>query len=125
LKRITIIFLIISFIVQATGNLILLARFYYNRDYIASTLCENRFKPASACKGNCYLKKQIARQEQQQEKLPEVKTREIILFFEAGQKFQFTAAYPLAGSTRKYPNTSARLISTHLSKIFKPPRNLV
>ncbi len=33
--------------------------YHSNKDYIANVLCENRDKPAMACNGKCYLKKQI------------------------------------------------------------------
>jgi len=34
-----------------------------NQKYIASTLCENRNKPACCCHGKCFLKKQLQKDE--------------------------------------------------------------
>lgn len=34
--------------------------FYLQRDYIAATLCVNKDKPMTMCKGQCYLKKHLA-----------------------------------------------------------------
>lgn len=34
--------------------------FYLQRDHIAATLCVNKDKPVSMCKGQCFLKKHLA-----------------------------------------------------------------
>ena len=36
-----------------------LIEYNYNKEYIASVLCENRDKPELACNGKCYLNKKI------------------------------------------------------------------
>ena len=35
--------------------------YYANYEYIATTLCENRDKPALACNGKCYLQKELTK----------------------------------------------------------------
>lgn len=45
--------------------------FELRRDYIASTLCENRLKPKLQCNGKCYLAKRIAAAQKEQEKQTE------------------------------------------------------
>ena len=36
-----------------------LIEYNYNKEYIASVICENRNKPELACNGKCYLNKKI------------------------------------------------------------------
>jgi hypothetical protein len=38
-----------------------------NEDFIAKNLCENRNKPTCCCHGKCYLGKQLANEENQQQ----------------------------------------------------------
>ena len=47
---------------------------YYNinKDYISSVLCINKAKPASTCKGKCYLSKKMDEQEKQEQTIPSV-----------------------------------------------------
>jgi hypothetical protein len=42
---------------------LVLVDYQVNKNYIATVLCVNRDKPASCCKGKCYLKKTLQRQE--------------------------------------------------------------
>jgi hypothetical protein len=44
----------------------LVAVYSLNKDYIASTLCENKEKPAMSCEGKCYLKKQLEQDDKNQ-----------------------------------------------------------
>ena len=39
-----------------------------NKDYVATVLCENQDKPQLQCNGKCYLKKQIEKTSEKQEK---------------------------------------------------------
>ncbi len=52
-----------------------------NYNYIKTTLCENRKQPAKHCNGKCHLKKELAQQEKQESKMPEIKSGNEVLFF--------------------------------------------
>jgi hypothetical protein len=57
--------LALLFVVCITYSLLLklgiVAYYEYNKAYIAQTLCENRDKPQSGCRGKCYLRRQLAK----------------------------------------------------------------
>ena len=44
--------------------------FKLNQNYIASNLCENKNKPALQCNGKCFLKKQIASADTDEQNAP-------------------------------------------------------
>ena len=62
------------------SGLFVLGYFYYNNAYISKNLCVNRFDAIPLCKGKCFLKKKLKEQEQNDQKLPNFKQKEIQLF---------------------------------------------
>jgi len=42
---------------------IILLDYNLNKNFIATSLCENRDKPKCCCQGKCYLKKQLQKDE--------------------------------------------------------------
>jgi hypothetical protein len=44
-----------------------------NHAYIAKNICEKRNNASSSCHGKCYLKKKLARNEQNDKKLPDLR----------------------------------------------------
>ena len=58
--------------------------FKINQDFIAKTLCINRKKPLSSCKGKCYLSKQLKKAEEKEDKkstTTKEKQLEIVCYF--------------------------------------------
>lgn len=53
-----------SFILQISANLLLWTHYEWNKTYISKVLCENKDIPDSCCKGKCFLKKQVSKQEE-------------------------------------------------------------
>ncbi|WP_196886746.1 hypothetical protein [Aureivirga sp. CE67] len=53
------IFFYILYFVAMVRPIVPVLEYHVNKDYIVSVLCENRNKPALACNGKCYLKKQM------------------------------------------------------------------
>jgi hypothetical protein len=121
LKKIASILLIIAFLVQTTNQLWIWAAFKLNQDYIANTLCINRFDLVPICKGSCYLEQKLANNQEQQTKQPDLKTKEITLFY---QQSATLLATPLAikNATVTYVAYNTRFIpSTYLQSVFRPP----
>jgi hypothetical protein len=58
--------------------------FELNQKYIATTLCENRGKPSCCCRGKCFLKKQLQKDEESNKgDLPFSKDKfEVFLFWQ-------------------------------------------
>ena len=80
MRKIISILLILAFALHTTSELWIVVSFQINRDYIAKNLCVNRFDNIPLCKGSCYLQKQLSNNENEQKKLPDLKTKEIVLF---------------------------------------------
>lgn len=58
-KRAIAILLLLSLFYQTFLKLGIVIWYHVNKDYIASTLCENRNRPEKKCCGRCYLNKQL------------------------------------------------------------------
>lgn len=58
-----------SFLILLTSSrdLITYVSFYFNQDYIANNLCENRDKPAIMCYGKCVLSDSIVENHENEE----------------------------------------------------------
>jgi hypothetical protein len=99
-----------------------IASFYLNRNYIAAHLCENRSNPSKHCCGKCQLKKQLAAQDKEQDKLPAQSSLNELLVF-CGQPVCFKASdnfiqMPAAFAVRQFHSQKSS------SGLFRPPCNL-
>lgn len=56
--------LLCSFTLQISVNLLLWTHYEWNKTYISKVLCEKKDIPDSCCKGKCFLKKQVNKQEE-------------------------------------------------------------
>lgn len=52
---------------HTTRTIVTFVSFKWNQEYIATTYCENKQKPALECDGKCYLKKQIQKQQESED----------------------------------------------------------
>jgi hypothetical protein len=68
LRSFTAIFLLFALTSSQFSQLFIYAGFELNRDYIASTLCENRDKPELHCDGKCFLMKKLKQAEEKEKK---------------------------------------------------------
>lgn len=64
MKFIVAILLLGSFMLQISANILLWTHYKWNKTYISKVLCEKKDVPDSCCKGKCYLKKQVEKQEE-------------------------------------------------------------
>ena len=84
MKKVAVLFMLFILMVQSTSQLWIAASFFLNRDYIAKVLCINKAVPNSGCDGACQLKKQLKKDQQQQEKSGiDVKAKEVLAYFPA------------------------------------------
>lgn len=83
MKKGFVIVLVIAMLLQSSIRSIYVAYYQVNQDYIASVLCVNKAKPASACNGKCYLSKKMKEQEKQEQSIPSVLKglEEVVLYF--------------------------------------------
>lgn len=110
----------IALFAQSSSQLWILASFYYNRNYIAANLCINRFDKIAVCKGSCFLEKQLNENKQEQEKLPDLKSKEITLFSQGNYKLASVEDFPIPEHI--YPLYINPSIATqYLKSVFHPP----
>ena len=115
------ILLIFAFVVQSTSQLWIVVSFTINQDYIAANLCINRFAAIPICKGSCYLDNQLKQDQKQQQKFPDLKTKEVNLFCQDNSTELLRHATLLHGNI-SYPSFSTAFItSDFLRSVFRPP----
>jgi hypothetical protein len=66
LQRVTAYLLIFSLVAVNFSRFFVYAGFELNKQYIATTLCENRAKPAVHCDGKCYFAKKVKQADEKQ-----------------------------------------------------------
>jgi len=123
MKRLFSIFLIFVFLIQSTSSLWILVSFRIQRNYIAENLCVNRFEAIPVCKGQCFLEKQLDKNEKREQKFPDLKQKEIQLVIQNITIFQFSKIDFTSNNNnyRNYRNTN--LISNgYLLSVFHPPQ---
>lgn len=107
-------------LLQGTANCWIVAAFYLNRNYIASTLCINRFDLIPVCKGSCFLDLKLTENNRREEKSPDIKYKEILLFCE-----HYTSVTATAVSS-EHPVFFCGYLSPYfplllLRQVFRPP----
>ncbi len=68
MKKAWIYFLLFIFCFQSTQSLWIITSFELNRDYIAKNLCINRFDKIPVCKGQCFLNKELNKEQKDHKK---------------------------------------------------------
>jgi hypothetical protein len=95
--------------------------FYAQRDYISKNLCINRFDAIPVCKGQCYLTKQLKENEQREQNLPDLKQKEIQLFFHINTFIEFDKA--VIKDPKNFKSYDEIFFSCEfLCSVFHPPK---
>lgn len=95
--------------------------FALNRQYIANNLCENRSKPLMNCKGKCYLKKQLQKEEQESKNNTALLKQIPSELFCVEQKPVVQPPVNIVLFTKYHPFQHALLSKGYLLAIFHPP----
>lgn len=84
-------FLFLAIAIQLTGNLITVAAYEMNKEYIAKNLCINKNKPKSHCNGKCHLMKELQKEEKKNDRpCNSMKDKiETVQFFESSIESNF------------------------------------
>jgi hypothetical protein len=118
-NKLTALLLLITVVGSSFNNAIVLLQYNLNKQFIATTFCENRDNPGSCCQGKCYLKKQLQKdQDTGQNGSGRAKEKlDIDWFYETATTPYFfnsrETTFPGAPDFSKY--------STLLSQVFHPP----
>jgi hypothetical protein len=99
---------------------IALIDFKLNQNYIATTLCENKDKPACCCHGKCFLKKQLQKDEDSDKnKSSNSKDKfEVSLFCETANQHEQIEFNPAKNFSDNY---LLKKSSSFISSVFHPP----
>jgi hypothetical protein len=121
MKRIYLFTLTLLLLLQSTCSVWVILSFYLQRNYIEKNLCENRFAEIPICRGACYLKKELSKQEAAKSNTPNFKIKETELFsnFQIVTYNLFVASNRLLKSTTPY---KLQLIKTYLASPYHPPQ---
>lgn len=72
MKSVLSFLMIAILMLHSSSKVFIYMDFCLNRNYIAQNLCENRNNPDSHCAGSCYLKKELKKDSEQQQKYERV-----------------------------------------------------
>ncbi|QNF34041.1 hypothetical protein HUW51_15410 [Adhaeribacter swui] len=122
MKSTVTIALLLVMLVQSFSKVFIVLDYQANKNYIAEFLCVNKAKPQMHCNGQCYLKKQLQKAEQQenQSTTPNLKhAAEITLFCQHLFSLPFTPVpLPVQHTFTYLPGVA----KANLRFIFHPPQ---
>ena len=120
MTRILSILLLSIFLFQNFTKVFILANYQLNKEYIAANLCENKNKPQLNCEGHCQLKKQLEKDEKQQQSPvnPIKEKNEVQLCADKKSSFSF---FPSLILTETAPFENSYISGKHLLSVFHPP----
>ncbi|MBL7979179.1 MAG: hypothetical protein JNN12_12640 [Bacteroidetes Order II. Incertae sedis bacterium] len=108
---------------QPLSGLVTQIAFKVNQQYIARTMCINRFKPKMNCKGTCVLSRQLKKAaEQQSNPVKQNKEQSEVLYFIDLSIAPSWAKGISEMTTNPFPQSSAYHESLFSADIFHPPR---
>lgn len=106
---------------QTFNQVVIVAAYYANKDYIAKNLCENRDKPKMHCDGKCCLKKKLAKESKEQAPSPRnQKSGQVINLFCTDTKFEINHFVPDPLPDSYFSYNDLKTFSFHHS-VFHPP----
>jgi len=118
LHKLTALLLLIAVAGSTFNKAIILLDYSLNKNFIVTSLCENRNKPMSCCQGKCYLKKQLQKEDAGKNTSAPVKENiDCVWFCEEN-----TTGY-LSSSDENllFQNYLLKQYSVLLSSVFHPP----
>lgn len=122
MKICIIVLLLVVMAFQSANKAIVLTSFYINKEYIEQNVCINRFEKIPICKGQCYLKSELNKTDEQNNKLPSIKYKEVQLYFDEISLFEKRDTFDqriLEKATFAYKES---LIPPLYFTIFHPPQ---
>jgi hypothetical protein len=117
----TVIYLALIILIRMMAMPISLISYSLNKNFIAENLCENRFHTEVHCAGRCYLNKQLARSNDNQNTQDRQGTVKILIidFFESITEPQF-GCNPLT-ATHPFVLNIQQKSENYRDHLFRPP----
>jgi hypothetical protein len=121
-EQLTVYILLTLVLLQTFSREVLVVDYALNRTSITARFCINKARPELHCDGKCYFSKQLKKQQEREDKLPNpLKERLEMLpatFFQVPSR---PASYPVIAI--RYPHLLApHAPSLGLRAIFRPPQ---
>lgn len=123
MKKVILHIMLLTFVFQSTCNFWIIISFYANREYIAENICINRFDQMPVCKGQCFLNKQLKETQKQEQKLPDLKGKEIQLFLNTTELAYHQPVFLFQEFPKPDILPDFTLIKRLPSSIFHPPKS--
>jgi hypothetical protein len=121
LKKFVAIFVAVGILLQTFSQVVIVAQYYANKDFIAKNLCENKDKPQMHCEGKCCLKKKLAKDGREQSpSSPRNQKNEQVNLFYSDLSFGITARLTTSPAKQFFSFNDNRT-SSFISTIFHPP----
>ena len=121
MKKIVAICVLLGILLQTFNQVVIVAQYYANKDYIAKNLCENRDKPMMHCDGKCCLKKKLAKEAKDQAPSPRnQKSEQVVTLFYSDNHFDLKTYFPIVLQTTYPSYNDLETASFHYS-VFHPP----
>lgn len=120
LKKFIAIAAFAGILLQTFNQVIILAQYYANKDYIAKNLCENRNNPKMHCDGKCCLKKRLAKECKDQAPSPDNQKSEQVTLFCSYSRFVLAPPIVISVSSHYFNRNDLRTFSFPHT-VFRPP----
>ena len=121
MKKLVAILALVGILLQSFSQVVIVAQYYANKDYIAKNLCENRAKPMMHCDGKCCLKKKLAKEgKEQAPNSQNQKSEQVVNLFCSDTRFEIKHFTPLKVSNKYFSYNDLATSSFHHS-VFHPP----
>ena len=112
-------FLILTgILLQTCSKGVILTEYLINRDFIATVLCINKDNPQKHCDGKCHLKKQLAKDDEQQGSRQLVKTGVEMVYLVSGK---LNMEWPESVRTPHFYIYTEPVSVNRAGDIFHPP----
>lgn len=121
MKKFALYIMMALFVLQSTGYSYIVASFYINRDYIADNICINRFDAIPVCRGTCYLTDQLKKESKKEQKVPNLKEKEVHLFVNEPLIYHISGTYAHYIPRSVYHYKKQLVNSRFLYSVFHPP----
>ena len=120
LKKIVAILAFAGILLQTFSQVLIVAQFHANKNYIAKNLCENRDKPMMHCNGKCCLKKKLAKEGKEATTPNSQKSEDATTLFYSFHRIEVRPISPASANGHFFNRNDLRTFSFH-SSIFHPP----
>ncbi len=121
MKKFALYIMMALFVLQSTGYSYIVASFYINRDFIADNICINRFDAIPVCRGTCYLTDQLKKESKKEQKVPNLKEKEVLLFVLNPLIYTINGTYANNITRTVYHFKKQLVTSRFLYSVFHPP----